>query len=58
MIMRDEFEITTEMIEAGANVIWRDLGDVVVFGSDFARDVASRVFEAMIDRGAPTKTKT
>jgi hypothetical protein len=57
MMLRDEIEITPAMIEAGANVIWRDFGDVIVFGSDVAREVASRVFAAMIDQDDLKRTK-
>jgi hypothetical protein len=56
-MMLNKIEITPAMVEAGANIIWRDFGDVIVFGSDVARDVASRVFEAMVDQGDREKTR-
>lgn len=40
-------EVTPEMIEAGADVIWRSFGDVLVYGSGTGRDVASEVYLAM-----------
>jgi hypothetical protein len=43
----DEIEITPEMIEAGAEVIWAALDGVVAFGSDTGRMWARLVFEAM-----------
>jgi hypothetical protein len=38
---------TPEMIEAGADIIWRAFGDVVAYGSGTGRDVAVEVYQAM-----------
>jgi hypothetical protein len=45
--MSDEVEITPEMIEAGAEVIWRSFGDTIPYQSEFARCVADEVYRAM-----------
>lgn len=42
-----EIEITPEMIEAGAEIMWAALDDVVAYGSDTGRMWAKLVFEAM-----------
>lgn len=42
-----EIEITPEMIEAGADIIWRAFGDVLPYGSELGRVTAAEVFEAM-----------
>jgi hypothetical protein len=44
-----QLKITPEMIEAGADVIWRGFGDVISYGSGSGRELALEVFEAMID---------
>jgi hypothetical protein len=43
----EEIEITPEMIEAGADIIWRAFGDVLPYGSELGRTTATEVFEAM-----------
>jgi hypothetical protein len=45
--MKVEFEITPEMIEAGANVIWSLFSDVLSPGSESGREAAIEVFRAM-----------
>ena len=42
-----EIEITPEMVEAGAEVVWEAFDDVLAFGSETGRLVARRVFSAM-----------
>ncbi len=42
-----ETEITDEMIEAGADVLWRAFGDIMPFGSETGRGMAVAVFLAM-----------
>ena len=46
-IDREKTEVSPEVIEAGAEIIWREFGDVVPYGSGTARDVALQVFLAM-----------
>ncbi len=46
----DEIKITPEMVEAGAGVIWRRVGDVFPYGSADARSLAKAVFLAMVAR--------
>jgi hypothetical protein len=43
----NKIEITPAMIEAGADIIWRGVGDIISYGSDLGRELASAVFEAM-----------
>jgi hypothetical protein len=43
----NEIEITPAIIEAGADIIWRGFGDIISYGSDFGRELALEVFEAM-----------
>jgi hypothetical protein len=45
----EEIEITPEMIEAGAEVIWQPLPDVFAYDSASARWLAEAVFRAMAD---------
>jgi hypothetical protein len=40
-------EITPEMIEAGADLIWRHFGDVVAYGGGLVPELASEVYRAM-----------
>ena len=42
-----EIEITPEMIEAGAEVIWRCFDETIPHGSSFGEHVAVLVFRAM-----------
>jgi hypothetical protein len=42
-----EVEITPAMLEAGADIIWRGFGDIISYGSDFGRELALKVFQAM-----------
>jgi hypothetical protein len=42
-----EIEITPEMIEAGADIIWRQFYDVMPRGSDTGRVAAREVYRAM-----------
>lgn len=46
-----QIEITPRMIQAGADVIWRQFGDVLSYGSSTGLTVASEVFEAMVAAG-------
>ena len=43
----DEIEITPVMVQAGAEIIWRTLGDVVPYGSSSGPRVAAEVYRAM-----------
>lgn len=43
----NKIEISPAMIEAGADIIWRGVGDIISYGSDFGRELALAVFEAM-----------
>jgi len=43
-----EIEITPEMITAGAEVIWGYFYDVMVYGDESGRELALKVFQAMI----------
>ena len=45
-------KITPEMIEAGADVIWRGFGDVMPYGSALGREMALEVYQAMACRYA------
>lgn len=40
-------EISVEMIQAGAEVIWRCFDETIPYGSSFGERVAVLVFEAM-----------
>jgi hypothetical protein len=42
-----KFEVTPEMVEAGAEVIWDSFSDVLVRGSETGREVATHVYRAM-----------
>ena len=42
-----EIEITPEMIEAGADVIWTFFYDVLPLGSETGREAAIAVYQAM-----------
>jgi hypothetical protein len=42
-----ETEITPEMIEAGAEVIWTYFYDVAMHGSKIGREAATQVYQAM-----------
>ena len=44
--VRDD-EITAEMIEAGAQVVWKQFDDLVPHGSEIGRWTAIEVFQAM-----------
>jgi hypothetical protein len=44
--VRDD-EVTPEMIEAGAQVVWRNFDDLIPFGSETGRWTAVQVFRAM-----------
>ena len=45
-------EITPDALEAGAAVIWASFGgEVVPFGSDVGRELAERVYRAMVRPG-------
>jgi hypothetical protein len=52
----DKIEITPEMIEAGAEVMWDALEGLVTYGSDTGREWAKRVFVAMAAR-IPSEAK-
>jgi hypothetical protein len=45
-----ETEISPEMIEAGAEIIWTYFYDAVAPGSESARDAAIAVYQAMVGR--------
>ena len=42
-----EIEITPEMIEAGAKIVWEIFDEVISWGSETGRDVARRAYLAM-----------
>jgi hypothetical protein len=44
---REGVTVTPEMVEAGAEVIWRELGDIIPYRNSFGRDLALWVFQAM-----------
>ena len=46
----NEIEVTPEMIEAGARVLWERFDMAITFGSQTGRDVAAEVFRAMNER--------
>lgn len=43
-----KIEVTPEMIEAGAEVVWSSFSDTMPYGSESARSVAHQVYRAMI----------
>jgi hypothetical protein len=45
---REEIEITPEMIEAGAEIIWNRCSDGFAWGAGPAKDVAELVFREML----------
>ncbi len=44
----EEIKITPEMIEAGADVVWRAFGDIMSFGNETGGATAVVVFLAML----------
>jgi len=45
---RRQMKANPRGIRAGAEVLWREMGDVIPFGSSIALELASRVFQAML----------
>lgn len=52
-----ESEVTPEMIEAGAEVIWRCFDETLPYGSSFGERVAVLVYRAMDDSRGPNQDK-
>ena len=47
MVNADKIEVTPEMVEAGVDVIWRELGGADLGGQFSADDLVKRVYRAM-----------
>jgi hypothetical protein len=43
----DEIEITSAMVEAGAEIVWAYFDEVIAWGSPSGRELARRVYAAM-----------
>ncbi len=50
-----EIEITPAIVRAGAELIWSYFYDVMIYGDESGRELALRVFQAMMSRLDPNK---
>ena len=55
LISESGIEVTPEMIAAGAEIVWGDMGDVIPYGSSTGQELALKVYLAMSKMGKPVR---